>query len=108
MHSVGFATCFVVFLMKLLIAHGFFDDENCGRLNPNTRHYIYGGKSTQIEQWPWQVSEIVLRRNASHFLKSKNTLKCCHQDLYIDCISSRTYLLTPIIVNDNSENIGFL
>ena len=31
------------------------DFESCGKVVPNLRHYIYGGKSTMIEQWPWQV-----------------------------------------------------
>jgi len=32
------------------------DFESCGKVVPNLRHYIYGGKSTMIEQWPWQVA----------------------------------------------------
>lgn len=32
--------------------------ENCGVIPPTIRNYIYGGKSTIIEQWPWQVITI--------------------------------------------------
>ena len=31
------------------------EDESCGLVTPAVRHYIYGGKQTMIEQWPWQV-----------------------------------------------------
>ena len=30
--------------------------ENCGIIPPSVKHYIYGGKQSMIEQWPWQVS----------------------------------------------------
>lgn len=29
--------------------------ETCGRTSPLVKNYIYGGKPTMIEQWPWQV-----------------------------------------------------
>ena len=29
--------------------------ENCGIIPPSVKHYIYGGKQSMIEQWPWQV-----------------------------------------------------
>ncbi len=32
--------------------------ENCGKASPLIKNYIYGGKSTMIEQWPWQVKHI--------------------------------------------------
>lgn len=35
--------------------------ENCGRIQPRVSHYIYGGRTSMIEQWPWQVI------NKTHF-----------------------------------------
>jgi hypothetical protein len=29
--------------------------ETCGKTSQHSRNYIYGGKPTMIEQWPWQV-----------------------------------------------------
>ena len=48
---------FLYFQIKsqIIDAHGISENEHCGRLSPNVRHYIYGGKSAHIEQWPWQV-----------------------------------------------------
>lgn len=34
--------------------------ENCGRIAPTIKRYIFGGKSSIIEQWPWQVFKIKL------------------------------------------------
>jgi hypothetical protein len=53
---------FVKFILIVLITgnganlienHNSF--ETCGRTSPLVKNYIYGGKSTMIEQWPWQV-----------------------------------------------------
>ena len=35
------------------------DAGTCGRIMPKITHYIYGGKSSMIEQWPWQVRKII-------------------------------------------------
>lgn len=37
-----------------------FNDNSCGKIIPNVKHYIYGGKATMIEQWPWQVIPLYL------------------------------------------------
>jgi hypothetical protein len=41
------------FAGSVIETHNLF--ETCGRTSPLVKNYIYGGKSTMIEQWPWQV-----------------------------------------------------
>jgi hypothetical protein len=44
--------CFLISFEKIYCEQ---DDSMCGIIKPKLKSYIYGGKSTMIEQWPWQV-----------------------------------------------------
>ena len=37
----------------------FKKEPTCGIIKPQLTNYIYGGKLTQIEQWPWQVCDLI-------------------------------------------------
>ena len=47
-----FSFLFAVFAQIILVR----SQKECGIIPPTVKHYIYGGKSTMIEQWPWQVT----------------------------------------------------
>lgn len=51
-------TVILILLIQIIKSNQTANDmgfETCGRIMPKVTHYIYGGKSSMIEQWPWQV-----------------------------------------------------
>ena len=49
----------LLFLILICKLNGTFQkfngSDNCGIISPKIVRYIYGGKFSMIEQWPWQV-----------------------------------------------------
>ncbi len=53
--SVFFALILIDIARGDLSVFNFRSEPTCGIIKPQLTNYIYGGKLTQIEQWPWQV-----------------------------------------------------
>ena len=48
---------FISFLLLIAFqgVKAYRENDECGRITPYVKKYIYGGKPSMIEQWPWQV-----------------------------------------------------
>ncbi|CAF0834529.1 unnamed protein product [Brachionus calyciflorus] len=53
----------VLFYVKLIHSQS----ENCGIIAPSVRNYIFGGKSSLIEQWPWQLHLKITNKHVKNF-----------------------------------------
>jgi hypothetical protein len=53
--SFQFLVCSLILAQIVGNVFCYRDYEHCGRIAPVIKSYIYGGKASMIEQWPWQV-----------------------------------------------------
>ena len=60
-------TVILIILIQMIKPKQTTDAGTCGRIMPKITHYIYGGKSSMIEQWPWQVRKIIFFFSSKYF-----------------------------------------
>jgi hypothetical protein len=56
---MNFINSFLIYLVVLVqffvLVRSDREQDECGKIDPLVKRYIYGGRASRIENWPWQV-----------------------------------------------------